>query len=182
MYKRQLLCWFSSRAKSFREGQQALLPLTLGSLALVAPSAAADLELNALWALVPLTGPALCLRDALLGRLDVWLAALAFGASLVPAWLMLGRLGDTLDAERLLQGDAPKGERRARSLVVKRSAWVAFAAALSVYLIGARMQEAHLVGGLIATLWGLILGIAVALAWRNARDEQSTLTLSLIHI
>ena len=174
-----LLCWFSSRAKSFREGQQALLPLTLGSLALVAPSAAADLELNALWALVPLTGPALCLRDALLGRLDVWLAALAFGASLVPAWLMLGRLGDTLDAERLLQGDAPKGERRARSLVVKRSAWVAFAAALSVYLIGARMQEAHLVGGLIATLWGLILGIAVALAWRNARDEQSTLTAEL---
>ena len=174
-----LLCWFSSRAKSFREGQQALLPLTLGSLALVAPSAAADLELNALWALVPLTGPALCLRDALLGRLDLWLAALSFGASLVPAWLMLGRLGDTLDAERLLQGDAPKGERRARSLVVKRSAWVAFAAALANYLIGSRLQGFDLVGGLLATLWGLFLGIAVVLAWRNARDEQSSLAAEL---
>lgn len=174
-----LLCWFSSRAKSFREGQQALLPLTLGSLALVAPSASASLELNALWALVPLAGPALCLRDALLGRLDLLYAPLAFGASIIPAWLMLGRLGDTLDAERLLQGEAPKAERRARSVVVKRSAWIGFAAALLVYLVGGKLQGLDLVWGLIATLWGLVLGLAVYLGLRNGQDEGTGLKAEL---
>ena len=169
------LCWFSSRARSFREGQQVLLPLTLVSLALAAPSASATLELDVLWAVVPLSGPSLALRDALVGRLDLTLALLAFAASLVPAWLVLARLGDTLDAERLLQGDAPRTERARRGVPVRRAFVFGSMAALGVYVVGGWLQARSLPLGLALTLWVLALGIALELARRNAGDTGTSL-------
>ena len=66
-----VLCLACGRARSFRQGQQLLFPLTL---ALVVPTTVVlvpDLEHSIALGLVPLAGAALSLRDALRGALEV---------------------------------------------------------------------------------------------------------------
>ncbi|MEO0652955.1 MAG: ABC transporter permease subunit, partial [Planctomycetota bacterium] len=72
-----LLSVVSARARSFREGQNYLLPVTLLGAALAAPSATGDVELDPLLALAPVLGPSLAMRDALAGSVGALSAVLA---------------------------------------------------------------------------------------------------------
>lgn len=164
------LCFLAARARSFREAQAYLLPATLVGAALASPAAAADVQLDLLLALVPLAGPSLALRDAFAGNLQWLPAALAFLSSSVYAALALRRIAVTLDAERLLASPSPKG-MDAGADTAQRSIRTALVAVAAVYLAGGWLQSLDLVWGLVATLWGLVLGAALWLARANLRGR-----------
>ena len=63
-----VLAFVSGRAKTFREGQHYLLPLNLIAMLPAAIAMQPDVALDPLLAAVPITGPALALRDALTGE------------------------------------------------------------------------------------------------------------------
>ncbi|QDU67610.1 type II CAAX prenyl endopeptidase Rce1 family protein [Engelhardtia mirabilis] len=154
----------SARARSYREGQNYILPLTLAGMALASPAAAADVVFDPLLALIPVLGPSLAMRDALAGSLAPVPALVALASSAVYALLALRGIANTLDAERLLQGadvDAEAGARRAHA---RRAILWGGVGVGAVLLIGSWLQSKDLVWGLVATLWGLALGIALLAA------------------
>jgi sodium transport system permease protein len=159
----------SARARSYREGQHYLLPLTLVAGLLAAPVAIGDVEFGALLATVPVLGPSLALREALAGALPPGPTILATLSSLAYAALALRAVAATLDAERLLQGADVRAEAGPRRWFARRTALYA---ALSVVLlvgVGGWLQARALIPGLLFTLWGLALG----LAWYAARELAS---------
>ncbi|HVS17998.1 MAG TPA: CPBP family glutamic-type intramembrane protease, partial [Planctomycetota bacterium] len=160
-----VLCFVSARARSFREGQQAIFPLTLVAALPAGVVAGADIDLSWGTALVPLLGNALCLRDAIGGQFAAGPAALAFGAGMGWAALVLRRMAGLLDAERILQGDANEREQDQRRTQSTRALGWGFAAALAIYAVGGWLQSRSAVWGLLATLWLLAPGIA----WLSAR-------------
>jgi membrane protease YdiL (CAAX protease family) len=173
-----VLCWVSARARSFREGQQAIFPLTLIAALPAGVVGGADVDLTWTTALVPILGNALCLRDAVAGRLVAAPAALAFGAGLVWAALVLRRMADLLDAERSLQGDEHEREQGLRRTQSSRAlAWGA-AAALALYAVGGWLQSRSPLWGLAATLWIL----APLLAWLSARGTARRARASLAEV
>ena len=161
-----ILCWLSARAKSFREGQNYIFPLTLACLALTAPALSPELEFGAALALAPVTGPALAMREALAGRIAWAPSMLAFVSSLGWAWLALRSLADTLDAERLL---APPQQGKAQDARASNRP-LAFGglAILTLYLIGGSWQAEDPIAGLMGSLWLIVLGLAL---WA-ARDAS----------
>ncbi len=173
------LCLVSSRARSFREGQNYLLPVTLAGIALVAPAMSPDVELDVVLACVPLLGPSLALRDALSGNLSLLPALIAVVASLVVAALMLTRLASTLDAERLLAEAPSKASTRTPLAAVRRSQLTGGAAVLLVYLVGMRLQAWDLVPGLLISMWGIVLGLAVWLGLLHAKREGTSFVAEL---
>lgn len=170
-----LLCWLSARARSFREGQQAIFPLTLIAALPAAAVGAADVDLAWGTALVPLLGNALCLRDAVAGRLAAGPAALAFGAGLAWAALVLRRMAGLLDAERDLQGDEHEREQNLRRTQSSRALAWGFAAALALYAVGGWLQSRSPLWGLAATLWVLAPLLAWLAARGTARRARATL-------
>jgi sodium transport system permease protein len=172
------LCVIAARARSFREGQHYLMPATLLGAALAAPALTADIRLDAWLALVPLTGPSLALRDALAGELAVLPAIVAATSSLVWAGFALSRITSTLDAERLLAAPPPK-EADPSHHVVKRAMRAAIASLVLVYVVGSWLQAKDLVYGLVATLFGLVLGLAAWVAVRNAQDRRTGVSVEL---
>jgi sodium transport system permease protein len=172
-----ILCWLSARAKSFREGQNYIFPLTLACLALTAPALSPELEFGSALALAPVTGPALAMREALAGRI-AWLpSSVAFASSLGWAWLALRSLADTLDAERLLapptQGRADDARASGRPLAFGGLS------ILALYLVGGSWQAADSIGGLVGSLWLIVLGIALWAAWDASRRFETSLTAVL---
>ncbi len=160
-----LLCLVCGRARTFREGQHLLLPLLLLAVVPTLPALQPDIELDALLAALPLTGPSLVLRDALRGSVSIPLAAWAMVASSGWAALALWRLARALDAEKLLQhgeNEDEVGRRRTQSRTALR--W-AILVVFAVYLVGGWLQALDPVWGLALTLWG-ILPLA---AWLSAR-------------
>lgn len=165
-----MTAFVSARARSFREGQNLILPLTLVTALLAAPVMIDRVRLDALLALVPVLGGALGFRDALAGTLTPGLGALAFAASALWTVWIARRVGGLLDAERLLRTAAVASETAARRLQSRRAlAWGA-AAVLVVYVVGGLLQAAHLELGLAATLWILALGMGL-LAVRGTAER-----------
>lgn len=169
------LCWVSARARSFREGQHAIFPLTLLAVLPAGAVAGADIELGWGTALVPLLGNALCLRDAVQGQLAAAPAALAFGAGMAWAALLLRRMAGLLDAERILQSDEHEREQDQRRTQSTRALAWGFAAALALYAVGGWLQSRSPLWGLAATLWLLAPLIAWLSARGTARRARSTL-------
>ena len=154
----------SARARSYREGQNYLLPVTLIGAALAAPVTAGDVELSLLTALAPVLGPSLAMRDALAGSISALPALVAVLASSGWAWLAIRSVGDTLDAERLLQGGDVAEEAAARRTIGRRATVWGLAGVGGVLLIGSWLQTQSLWYGLAATLWGIALGLALVAA------------------
>ncbi|MHC4375562.1 MAG: CPBP family glutamic-type intramembrane protease [Planctomycetota bacterium] len=168
-----ILCWLSARAKSFREGQNYIFPLTLACLALTAPALSPELEFGAALALAPVTGPALAMREALAGRI-AWVPSLiTFVSSLGWAWLALRSLADTLDAERLLappkQGNAQDARASNRPLAFGGLS------ILALYLVGGSWQAKDPIGGLIGSLWLIVLGLGLWAAWDASKRYETSL-------
>lgn len=166
-----LLCWLSARARSFREGQNYIFPLTLGCLALTAPGLSPELEFSSLLALVPVTGPALAMREALAGRFAMGPSALTFLASIGWALLALRSLADTLDAERLLA--PPKQGRANDSRASNRPLAFGALSIAALYLVGGSWQAKDPIGGLIGSLWGIVLALALWAAWDASKRFET---------
>jgi sodium transport system permease protein len=172
------LCWVSARARTYREGQQALFPLTLLAALPAGAVGGADIDLSWATALVPLLGNALCLRDAVQGQLAAAPAALAFGAGMGWAALVLRRMAGLLDAERILQSDENEREALLRRTQSGRALAWGFAAALLLYAVGGWLQSRSPMWGLTATLWLL----APLLAWLAARGTARRARVGLAEV
>ncbi|MHC4263983.1 MAG: CPBP family glutamic-type intramembrane protease [Planctomycetota bacterium] len=159
-----ILSVLSSRARSFREGQNYLLPATLVGALLTAPSLVGDVEFDALLALIPVTGPSLAMRDALAGSLNTLPAVLATAASAFWAWVALRGIASTLDAERLLQGADVTAEAAVRRVVGRRATAWGLVGVAGIYVVGGWIQSRSLWWGLAATLWIVALGLALIAA------------------
>ncbi len=164
-----VLCLLSARARSFREGQHYVFPLVLIASVLALVSTQDRVASSALLALVPVTGATLVLRDTLSGSFPPVAGAVSFGASAGWAWLVLRRLAQTLDAERLFRTQDSASELAARRVQSRRAlAWGVTAVAV-IYIVGGRMQTASPVLGLTVTLWVLVPTVALLAARGTAR-------------
>lgn len=160
-----VLCLVCGQARSFREGQHYVLPLSLLAMLPTAIALRPEVELDAFLACVPLAGPALAFREAMVGSLAPLPGLLAFGSTLVYAALALRQLGGLLDGEKVLasqSGVAEMGLRRVQSRVALAWGW---AGVFAVYLIGGLLQSWRVLPGLLLTLW-VLLPIG---AWLSAR-------------
>ena len=160
------LTYVSSRARTFREGQQTLLPLTLIA---ALPSAAALLpsaEFTALAAAIPIAGPALALRDALTGSLNGGIAVWMFVANSIWAAIVLRGIGDTLEAERLLRSVGNSLEAAKRQLRARFGLRWGFLGVFLVYVIGGALQARDLIPGLVPHAVGLAADARVVLCAR----------------
>jgi len=174
-----ILCFLSARAQSFREGQHYVFPLVLLAALFAALSTQDRVEASWLLALVPVTGSTLVLRDTLAGSFPPLVGLLSVLATCFWSWLALSRLALTLDAERLFKTADDEGELAARHVQSRRAlAWGVASVAL-VYVVGGRLQSAHLVGGLMATLWILVPLLALLSARGTARRCGESLTAVL---
>lgn len=176
-----VLCLVCGRARTFREGQNLLLPLMLVSLVPTLIATQQDVRLDVLLAAVPLAGPALCMRDALRGELAPGLVAWMFAANTGWAALALTRIGRVLDAERVLSTAGDENEDARRAVQSRTALRWAVACVFAIYLAGGALQAWALVPGLILTL----AVIVPAFAWFSARGtarrakERITATLQL---
>jgi sodium transport system permease protein len=158
-----LLCLVSARAKSFREGQQLIMPLSLLVMALTGPAALPTLELSPLFAALPLLGPALAMRDALVGQLGLWMGLWTLLASLPPLLLALSQISGTLDAERLLREERPKGDLALGERQRRLAQNAGIALALGLWLLGGSWTSEHgLVGRGLALLATAAFGLWLA--------------------
>ena len=174
-----LLCWVSARARSFREGQHLLLPLTLVSALPAAAAGWGEVELDPLAALVPVFGQGLAMRDALLGRLAPLPGAVAFAAGWAWSALALGGVARLLDAERILATEAHEREQELRGTQSRVALAWGFAAVLLVYLVGGRLQAWQPLAGLLLTLLLLAPALAVAAARGTARRARTSIATVL---
>jgi len=161
-----LSCLVCGRARTFREGQNLLLPLLLVTILPTLPALQPDVRLDAFLAAVPLTGPSLVLRDVLRGTASLPLSIWMFVASSGWAALALWRLASALDAERLVQHGANEAESGGRHMQSQSALRWALVVVFAVYLVGGWLQALHPVWGLAATLW-ILLPLA---AWGSARS------------
>lgn len=164
-----LLCLTSVRARSFREGQHAIFPLTLVAALPAAAAGFADIELDLVTAWVPLLAPSLALRDAVMGRLELLPGAVAIVTGWGWAWVVASRLAGTLDAERILQGEDTERELALRGLQSRAALAWGFAAVFLIYFVGGWLQSRRLLAGLMLTLWGLAPILALLAARGAAR-------------
>lgn len=165
-----VLCYVCGGAKTFREGQMLIFPITLAVIVPTAIVLRPEAELTAIWALVPFAGSALGLRDGLEGDLSLPLAALVAASHLGWTWLALQRLAGVLDAEKLLGGDA-KAESRMRQAAGRHAKAWGFAVVMSVYLIAGWVQRKDLEAGMWFTFWVMLPAFAIAIAWLRPREE-----------
>lgn len=167
-----LLCLFCGRARTFREGQQILLPLMMATALPSALSMRGDLEHSALLAMIPFGGAALSLRDALRGSLTLVPTLTMTLSHLAYAGIAISRLAGILDAEKVLSTSASESESVMRRLSSRHAQRWAFVAVLAVYLVGGKLQAWDLQQGLLLTLLLMLPLMAVACArWAPRRES-----------
>ena len=172
-----LLCLSCGKARTFRQGQLLLLPVLLLALVPTAIALQPGVEASVGWALVPLAGPALALREALLGELALVPTAVMVLSHGAWTALVLARLAGVLDAERVLGPLAPEdGERGASE---RHGQVFGFVAVLAVVAVGGQLQRWNLGWGLFLTLWVLLPGLALACARRARRTGAGGLAREL---
>lgn len=127
-----------ARAKSVREAQHYLLPLTLFNLIPALLAAAPELRFDAFTACLPMAGPALALRELALAKADL-LPLLMMGVTtlLYCALVLQGALKYLANEESLLGEDSGEG-KSARVL------GVALFAILATYVCGPFLHDAPL--------------------------------------
>jgi len=161
-----VLCLVCGRARSFREGQHYLLPLSLLTMLPAALAMMDEVELDPLLAAVPIAGSALAFRDVMVGNLALFPGLVAWVATLLWSALALSSLGTIFDAERVLVSEGSEEEDAQRRVQSRKAIAWGFAGVLSVYVLGGLAQGAHAVWGLALTLW-LLLPLLSLLALRG---------------
>lgn len=174
-----VLCVATARAKTFREGQNLLLPLLLGLLVPMVPLPDADLGLKHAAALLPFAGAALAVREVLGGQPLFHLVALCVVSQLAWSFVFVRRVGDLLDGEKALMAGDVEREVQARAVQSRRALRFALAAILCIYVLGGMLQGLDLAWGLLATLWGIALPFALLSARGTARRAGEPLVEAL---
>ncbi len=167
-----VLCLVCGGARTFREGQLLIFPVTLLVVIPTAIVLRPEVSLNALWAIIPFSGSALALREGLEGDLTLPLAALVMISHLGWTWLAVARLGQVLDAERVLGGG---GDRKSEAHLLQAGGrhgvrW-GFVVVMSVYLIAMSVQRLDMDAGLWFTFWMLLPALAITIAWTAPRAQ-----------
>lgn len=181
-----VLCLACGGARTFREGQMLVFPVTLLVVVPTAIVLRPDASLTAIWALVPFAGSALALRDGLEGDLVPSLGALMVASHLGYTWLALTRVGRILDAEKVLGGDA-KADAHLREASGRHALRWSFAAVMFMYLVAGTVQRWDLQVGLWFTFWAFLPAFALAVAFLAPRRTgeprrlQEALGLRLPH-
>ncbi len=165
-----ILLAVSASARTFREAQMLLLPVTLVAILPAVLAALPDIQLTQLVAVLPVAGTALAIREALAGEvrwgyLAVVLASTAFYAAIALRWAarLLARedLRLGLENEPLLEARTA----RARS---RRGLFFGIAMILFLSYAGSAAQQPDgplgIWGGLAATLWVFVLLPSLAYA------------------
>lgn len=182
------LLYLSAFARSYREGQTYLLPLSLVAIALAGVGLARPVRLDLLTACVPVLNVSLSLRQTLEGTLPAGTAVFAWCVGLGFAALALGKTVRALEVETVVLGPAPSDA--AGVALERESPWrpLGFGAGmlLVIYFGASWLQSRDLVLGLAGTLWGLVLvpallyPIFARLPWRKALGLRATTTSSLL--
>ena len=158
-----LLCLACGGARTFREGQMLVFPVTLLVVVPTAIVLRPDASLTAIWALVPFAGSALALRDGLEGDLVPSLGALMVASHLGYTWLALTRVGRILDAEKVLSGDS-KADAHLREASGRHAVRWSFAAVMFMYLVAGTVQRWDLEAGMWFTFWAFLPAFALTVA------------------
>ena len=165
-----VMCLVCGGARTFREGQLLVFPVTLLVLVPTSIVLRPEASLTAFWAFVPFAGSALALRDGLEGDLKLSLAALVMVTHVGWTWLALSRLGRILDAERILGGGGDsKSEGHLNQASARHGVRWGFAVVMTVYLIAGSVQRWDLEAGLWFTFWMLLPAFAFLIAWTAPR-------------
>ncbi|MCI0586733.1 MAG: CPBP family glutamic-type intramembrane protease [Planctomycetes bacterium] len=163
-----LLAEVSARARSFREGQNYILPLVLASMIPGIAALLPGVVLDPFLALLPIAGPALALREVLKGSAATLPVAIAVASTFVYAGLLVRRVGGLLDAERILREEAPERATPGAGLHARSTLVATGGTFLVVFALGFPAQARDPIGGLLATLFGIVLPAAFLVA-RAAR-------------
>jgi sodium transport system permease protein len=165
----------SARARTFREGQQLLLPLAILVMAPAALAGASDVPFDPAVACLPLFGSCLALRDALRGSLLPLPLFVSLSAQLAWTGLLLRALPHTLDAERIFAAASTEEEQLQRQMQSRAALLWGLLGVIAVYAVGGWLQALWAIGGLLATLWLLLPALAVAAARGTARRARESL-------
>lgn len=172
-------------ARSYKEAQHLLTPLYL---ACVVPAMLAQLpgmELSAAAALVPAVNLALLAKGLLQGRVSPDAVFLVLASTALYTALVLALAARLFRSAPVLLGETvglrPLFSRERAPMRPTPSAAEALAlfAVLFVllYYVGSLLQQLHLLGGVAATLWGLLLPATVLFAVTARVDLRTTLRL-----
>ncbi len=169
-----VLCLVCGKARSFREGQHYVLPLTLLAMIPTALAMSPEVELDPFLACLPLAGPALAFREAMVGGLTPLPGLLAVGSTLLYAWFALRQLGHLLDGEKVLASQSTSEELALRRVQSRTALSWGWAGVLGVYIIGGLFQSLNPLWGLLATLWLLLpLGAILSVRGTASRAGES---------
>ena len=167
-----LLCLVCGGARTFREGQLLVFPVTLLVIVPTSIVLRPEASLTAMWALVPFAGAGLALRDGLEGDLSLPLAMLMVVGHLGWTALALSRLARVLDAERILGGGGDKeAEGHLRQANARHAVRWGFALVMSFYLIAGSIQRWNMTFGLWFTFWLFLPAFALAIVWFQPRPS-----------
>ena len=163
-----LLCMALGHAKTFREGQYLLFPITL--LAAIPSAVVLQPSLPNNWVLsaVPFTGPALVLRDILRGDAQWLHIAIMTLSHLVWVGWTLHILGGMLQGERALASTS-EARRMAKQGPARHGLRWGFSGVLLFYLLGFTIQARFPIWGIAYSLWGLLPALAILCALRAKR-------------
>ena len=164
VFTSSVLLTLSAYSRSFREAQTYLLPLTLICLVAVFLGLAPQVKLGSILAIVPIANVALGIREALIGTLRPVPYLVALVTSCLYAGLALRQAVRLLQREEIVLGlrspvvlDRIDSERHARRALLFGCGMLLF-----VYYVGILLQSWSVWGGLVMTLWGVVLLPALA--------------------
>ncbi len=167
-----VLCLICGRARTFREGQLLVFPVTLLVMVPTAIVLRPEVSLTVMWALIPFAGTALALRDGLEGDLSLAMAALVTASHLGYTWIALTQLGRVLDAEKILGGGGDaKSEGHLRQASGRHAMRWGFAVVMAMYLVAGSIQRWNMTAGLWFTFWVFLPLFALGVAWLRPRAK-----------
>jgi sodium transport system permease protein len=158
-----ILLAVSTYARSYREAQMYLLPLTLVSMVPAFLATAPDIHLSAVVCVIPITNAALAIRDALAGHFSIPYLAAAFLSTAFYAAAALRWTAKLLEREDLRLGIEGESLLGASTIAARSRRALAFGIIMIAFiaLAGSAAQRPEgplgIWGGLAFTLWVLVL-------------------------
>lgn len=173
-----LLTLFCGRARTYREGQATILPVMIFTLLPTSIALQPDLEMDVFLAAVPMTGPALALRDALRGELAALPVAVMVLSHGLWCALLLAQLASVLDAEKVLKSPDKKTALHQGTLLSGQALRWGFVSVLAMYIIGGSLQTKDLYWGTLAQFWVLI----PLLVWAISRTMSRAASVPVFRV
>jgi sodium transport system permease protein len=156
-----LLIGISAHARTYREAQTLLLPVTLAALVPVGVALAPQVRLEGIVPWIPVTGATVAIREAIGGYLEWSSFGLVFVSSLAWAGLGIAWAGRVLGDEAVLLGLEPPSLASDVSDTARerRAILAGIAMLVLVWYAGTWLQSGAVVPfdiGLALTLWGVV--------------------------